>query len=202
VWFNGWRIVFAVLLAEGRTVRLDEGLPLQRVKCATCKVSWTIRPQFQHPRLTFQLDVAEAAALLYLARPDATYRAVAKEYRCAHATLWRWVARVAAAAAPAEVIAQTARIAPDTPAPSFVPHRVPEAHLKARSEERYAVLLLALQLLVALTLWSRAQLFPPDDPSPLRLWCGRRLPPRAPRRASRRPPFSPAMEHDDSDPPE
>jgi len=175
VWFDGWRVVFAVVLSDGRPFRFDDGLPLQRVRCATCKRSWTLRPRFLHPCFSFQPDVVEAAVLGYLSCPTATYRAVAAGFRCSARSLWRWVPWVATVAAPAEIVATAARIQPDTPAPHLIPRHVPEAHPKALSAERHATLLLALQVLVALTLWARAQVFPPDDPSPLRLFVTARL---------------------------
>jgi hypothetical protein len=46
VWFDGWRVVFCVVLLDGAGHRFDDGLSLQRVACATCDTSWTLRPAF------------------------------------------------------------------------------------------------------------------------------------------------------------
>ena len=37
--FDGWRVVFAVVLADGSPHRFDDGLPIRRVCCAACDVS-------------------------------------------------------------------------------------------------------------------------------------------------------------------
>ena len=68
------------------------------------------------------------------------------------------------------MIAATARIDPATPAADLIPREVPQDHPKARSVARHHALLRALQLLVALAFFARAQVHPPDDPSALRFW--------------------------------
>jgi hypothetical protein len=169
VWFDGWRVVFAVVLSDGEVHRCDDGLPLQRVVCAVawCGRSWTLRPPFLYPDRTFQLDVVEAAATAYLISAHATYVATAIAFRCSPRSVWRWVGWCATVAAVPALIGEVERASGAGQSPHLIPRAVPQDHPKARSARRHSLLLLALQVLTALGLWSRAQIVPPSDPSPL-----------------------------------
>jgi hypothetical protein len=103
--------------------------------------------------------------------------------------------------APASVIAATARIDPATPAADLVPREVPQGHPKARSEARHRALLRALQLLVALALFARAQVHPPDDPSALRFWLVARFRTSGQVALLTRSGFSPPLENQPRGPP-
>jgi hypothetical protein len=192
VWFDGWRVVFAVVLSDGEVHRCDDGLPLQRVVCAVawCGRSWTLRPSFLYPHRTFQLDVVEAAATAYLISPHATYLATAIAFRCSPRSVWRWVGWSATLAPVPEVVGAIERRSGAGQSPYLIPREVPQDHPKARSSRREGVLLRALQLLTTLVLWARAQIAPPADPSPLRFFLGerfrafRRLDHLVPRRSS------------------
>lgn len=173
--FDGWRIVFSIVLADGTAHRFDDGLPLQRVCCTRCDTSWTLRPAFHYPHRSFEPDLHEAAVLAYLADASATYAQVGTAFGCSARSVWRWVGMIAALAEPAAIVAATARTSAATPAAGLIPRAVLQAHRKARSARRYAVLLRALQILVALALLSRAQVVPPDDSSPLRWWLSSQL---------------------------
>jgi hypothetical protein len=201
IWFDGWRIVHPIVLEDGRLHRFDEGLPLQRVACAACDQSWTLRPAWLYPHRSFEPDVAEAASLAYLAEPEATYADTADVFACATSTVWRWVGWVAELGEPSAVIAATARIDPATPAADLVPREVPQDHPKARSVARHQVILRALQLLVALAFFARAQVHPPDDPSALRLWLVARFRASSEIALLTRPGFSPQLENPARGPP-
>ena len=170
IWFNGWRLVFASALADGKPHRFEDGLPIQRVKCAQCRRSWSLRPAFLYPHRSFEPDVNELASLAYLLAPEATYARVAERFGCSPRSVWRWVGWLATLVVPALLIAQVTQLDASSPAFSLVPRSVPAAHRKARSAQREDMLLRALQTLVALGLYARAQPHPPDDPSPLRFW--------------------------------
>ena len=170
VWFDGWRQVFAVVLADGSPHRFADGLAIQRVCCAACDVSWSLRPPFLYPHRTFEPDVVEAAALTYLSAPESTYDAVAAAMGSSPRSVWRWIGWLASILLPAAIVASVAQIHAATPAAAVIPREVPEDHPKARSPERSAVLLRALQGLAALAIHARALPHPPDDPSPLRFW--------------------------------
>ena len=103
--------------------------------------------------------------------------------------------RSSSARAVASVIAATARIDPATPAADLVPREVPEDHPKARSEARHRALLRALQLLVALAFFARAQVHPPDDPSALRFWLVARFRTLGQLALLTRPGFSPPLKN-------
>jgi hypothetical protein len=77
IWLDGWRLVFCVVLLDGTPHRFDDGLPLQRVVCAGCHVSWTLRPAFLYPHRSFEPDVVEAAGFDYLGDPAANYEQTA-----------------------------------------------------------------------------------------------------------------------------
>jgi transposase-like protein len=181
IWYDGWRFVFSVVLAEGgQAQRLDEGLPLQRVACARCWKSWTLWPAFLYPRRQFSPDVSEAAALAYLATPGATYVEVGARFGCSWTSVWRWVGWLGRLTAPEDLLAAIVRLVPDSPAIDLVPRDVPQDHDKAYSAERVALLLGALRTVVLICLLWRALPTPPADPSPLRwlLWVQFRAFPR------------------------
>ena len=169
VWFNGWRRVLVTLLVDGQPHRLTEWLPLQRVRCAQplCGRSWTLRPPWLYPHRSLEPDLAETAALAYLADPQATYRSVAQRVGCSWGTVWRWIGWLARLVTPAAVLARVARLAPHGAVPALLP-RVVAAAARARSHRRTHAVVRAYQLLVALAMLHRAQPEPAADPSPLR----------------------------------
>jgi hypothetical protein len=172
VWFNGWRVVRITLLVEGQPQRPEEGIALQRVRCARreCRRSWTLRPPWLYPHRSLEPDLAEAAALTYLFDAQATYTSVAAAFGCAWITVWRWVGWMAALVTPAVLLARAARLAaPSGVEPGVLPRAVPAAG-RARSAARARTVLQAAQVLVALAWLQRAQPEPPADPSPLRWW--------------------------------
>jgi len=169
VWFNGWRRVLVTLLVDGQPSRLTDWRPLQRVRCAQppCGRSWTLRPPWLYPHRSLEPDLAETAALTYLADPQATYRSVAQRVGCSWVTVWRWISWLATLITPAAVLARVARLAPHGAEPGLLPRAVAAA-ARARSRRRAAAVLRAYQVLVALTMLHRAQPEPAADPSPLR----------------------------------
>jgi transposase-like protein len=175
VWFDGWRLVFCVVLVDGAVHRFDDGLPLQRVKCATCRTSWTLRPAFLYPHRSFEPDVVEHAAVAYLADPAATYWRTAQEHGCSPRSVWRWVGWLTTVVQTRALLAEAERVSPGGQSAALIPREVPQDHEKARSTERAATLLGAYQAACALAIWSRAQPVPPLDPSPLRCWLIERL---------------------------
>lgn len=181
IWYDGWRHVFSVVLVDdGRRERVDDGVPLQRVACAACWISWTLWPAFLYPARQFAPDVNEAAGLAYLAEPHATYVEVGLRYGCSWTSVWRWVEWLGHLVAPEEILAAIVRIDGASPALDLVPRAVPQDHEKAYSTQRGEVLLRAYRTLVLLCLLARVMLCPPADPSPLRwfLWVAFRAVPR------------------------
>lgn len=181
IWYDGWRHVYSIVLAEdGRAHRIDEGLPLQRVACSRCWKSWTLWPACLYPRRQFSPDVSEAAALAYLATPEATYVEVAARFGCSWTSVWRWVGWLGRLTAPEGLLAAILRLVADSPAIDLVPRQVPQDHDKAYSAERAALLLSALRTVVLVCLLWRALRTPPADASPLRwlLWVQFRAFPR------------------------
>jgi hypothetical protein len=170
VWFDGWRRVFSVVLADGVPHRFDDGLWLQRVLCATCRSSWTMLPPFLYPSRSLEPDVAEAAGFSYLSEPDATYEETARACGCSTSTVWRWVGWIAGLLSTRVLLAEAERLSGAGQSAALVPREVPANHRKACSPEREKALVDAFQGLCALLVWSRAQPAPPMDPSPLRFW--------------------------------
>jgi len=168
IWYDGWRLVFCVVLIDGTRHRFDDGLWLQRVACGLCWFSWTCRPSFLYPHRSFEPDVVEAAALAYLMKPDATYAITSRQYGCSLTVLWAWIGWLSDLAAPGEIVAEAVRLDPSLPAAELIPHSVPQNHPKSYSPERQNVLLRAFQALIAIITLGRAQALPLSDPSPLR----------------------------------
>jgi len=175
IWFDGWRFVFCVVLADGVPHRFEDGLPLQRVKCAVCKRAWTLRPAFLYPHRGFAPDVSEAAVLSYLSRPEATYKETGQAFGSSARSVWRWVGWSAGLVKAPAVLAEAERLGGSGQSASLVPREVPQDHPKAYSPERERTLVDAFQGLVALAVWSRAQPLPPNDSSPLRFWLAERF---------------------------
>lgn len=194
IWYDGWRHVFSVVLVEdGRAERIDDGVALQRVACATCWTSWTLWPPFLYPARQFGPDVNEGAAVAYLANAHATYVEVGSRYGCSWTSVWRWVGWLGRLVGPAEVLAAIVGTASDSPAIDFVPREVPQDHEKAYTPKRAEILLRVYRTLVLICVLARTMCVPPSDPSPLRwfLWT-RRQGTRGPRRlrdAARSPAF-------------
>jgi hypothetical protein len=156
------------VVVEGGPHRFDEGLWLQRVACAVCWSSWTLRPAFVYPHRSYAPDVVEAACLSYLSDESATYAKVAARFGCSWTAVWGWISWLSRLVEPAEVLAEAVRFAPSAPSVELMPRAVPQDHPKGRSPERQWTLLQALQLLAALVVLGRAQSMPSIDPSPLR----------------------------------
>jgi hypothetical protein len=170
IWLDGWRVVYCVVLLDGSPHRFDEGLALQRVVCAACRRSWTLRPAFLYPHRSFQPDVVEAAGLDYLSAPAATYQKTAKDHGCSPRSVWRWVGWLAAVVQAGALLAEAEQWSRAGQSASLIPREVPQDHAKARSPGRATTLRAAFQALCALAIWCRAQLTPPADASPLRFW--------------------------------
>ncbi len=170
VWFDGWRLVFAVVLVDGTPHRFADGLWIQRVCCAECGTSWPLRPPFLYPHRSLEPDVAEAAALAYLGEESASYVQVAADHGCSARSVWRWVGWIAGLVAVGELLSEAERLTGAGQAAALIPRDVPQDHAKALSPERERTLLRAFQALVALAVWARSQPVVPEDPSALRVW--------------------------------
>jgi hypothetical protein len=170
IWFDGWRVIRVVILDDNEPHRFDEGLPLQRVVCSVCGLSWTLRPSFLYPHLSFQPDFSEASAVAYLSAPDATYQQVGKEMGCSARSVWRWVGWIGKLFSAPQLVAEAEQSCGGGQSVALIPRAVPQGHAKAYSEARDKLLLSAFQGLSALVVWARAQVAPPHDSSPLRFW--------------------------------
>jgi transposase-like protein len=119
--------------------------------------------------------LAEASALAFLSQPDGTYEQVARRFEASAATLWRWISWIGGLLSVPEVLAAAECMSGSGLSAGLIPREVPAARSKARSPERRATLLQALQTLAALAVWLRAHPLPPLDPSPLRCWLAERF---------------------------
>jgi hypothetical protein len=200
IWYDGWRIVFCVVLVDGAVLRFTDGLPLQRVVCASCLASWTLRPAFLYPHRSFAPDVVEAATATYLGNSVATYAAVASMFLCSPRSVWRWIGSLAVIAEPAALLAEAERQRSTGESAALIPREVPQSHIKAYSRNRAGVLLLALQTLCALGVWARSLVVPAADPSALRVHLNDRLGALAEVHLLTRPRFSPPLPVDPAPP--
>lgn len=175
VWYDGWRQVFCTTLLSGEPYRFADGLWLQRAACARCWLSWTLLPLFLYPHRSYAPDLVEAASFAYLGEAAGRYVITATRFGCSWTAVWRWIGWLAGLVVPAELTAEAARLDPSAPIAELIPHSVPQDHRKAYSPERAAVLLRALQVLVAVALLARSRPVPPSDPSPLRWFLATRF---------------------------
>ena len=132
---------------DGQPHRPTDWLALQRVRCAQrlCGRAWTLRPPWLYPHRSLEPDLAETAALTYLAAPQATYRSVAQRVGCSWGTVWVWVGWLASMVTPAAVLARVARLVPHGAMPGLLPRTVAAA-ARARSNRRAHAVLRAYQV--------------------------------------------------------
>ena len=130
------------------------GVRCRRVKCASCEVSWTLRPPGLAPRRQFQLCVVARAASRYLFGDASSLSTVAVEHSCSPRSLGRWLGWIAGLASPAGL---ERHLVATLDAPVLVPLRnVAGLELKATTPARRRRLTRAAPVLVLLEALGRA----------------------------------------------
>jgi hypothetical protein len=124
-WWNGWRVVFPVVLhALSKVVGRCEW-PLALAKCSRCRRGFTCYPPQLYPRRQYALDavalVVSAAAVG--GRSFAEAASVAGAGATSARRWTRWVARLAA---PGDLLAVATRIDPDRTASTAMTSGEPE----------------------------------------------------------------------------
>ncbi len=102
IWWDGSRARTASVRGEGKTHWLAEVL-CRRVKCSSCRKSWTLRPPGLMPQRHFQLCVAAEGATTYLFAPEPSIAQVAREVGASHWTVSRWIGWLGEVATPSEL---------------------------------------------------------------------------------------------------
>jgi len=111
-WWNGWRVVFPVVLdvVVGLVLRWEWPLPL--AKCSRCRRGFTCYPPQLYPRRQYALD----AVALVVSAAAVGGRSFAEAARVAGASTTsarRWTRWVAELARPGELLAVATRVDPD-----------------------------------------------------------------------------------------
>ncbi len=111
-WWNGWRVVFPVVLcALGRVVGRCEW-PLALAKCSRCRRGFTCYPPQLYPRRQYELD---AVALVVAAAVvgGRSFAEAAREAGCSATSARRWTRWVGGLAEPGDLLAVATRVDPD-----------------------------------------------------------------------------------------
>ena len=112
-WWNGWRLVFAVVagVVAGSVERVARWL--SRSKCSSCARSVTCYPAEHYPQRQYQLDaVADVVAAVALGGESA--RKAAARATSSATSARRWTAWVAALAEPGALLSLAQRIEQQT----------------------------------------------------------------------------------------
>jgi hypothetical protein len=113
-WWNGSRVVSAVVCSLGNVVEYVSGQVRRRACCSErgCPApSWTVYPPGNYPHRSFQLDVVSSAVARVAAGESA--RQAAERHQCSRRSVGRfrhWCARLVA---PEELSATVVRLDPD-----------------------------------------------------------------------------------------
>lgn len=171
VW-NGCRVRAASVRILGQVVHLDE-VRCRRVRCQSCKRSWTLRPEGLVPHKHYQAEVVAHAVGMRLYEHGASQAAVAASVGCSRRQVARWVHWVAGLAEPTEL---ERRIAHVSGAPLLARLRtVAGLATKALTEARRILLGRAAQVLGLLEVLGTALgLEPPGLAAMLARWVGDR----------------------------
>ena len=124
-WWNGGRVVAAVIHELGQGARRMTDVRRPRARCSDRRCvagSWTIYPADAYPHRSYQLDVV-ATAVAAVCLGGGTRQAVADQHACSRRSVSRWVRWTARLAPLADLARLCARLDPEglpppTPAPA------------------------------------------------------------------------------------
>ncbi len=118
-WWNGSRVVSAVVIGLASAVEYVSGQVRRRACCSDRRcpaASWTVYPSGMYPHRTFQLDVV-SSAVAQVAAGESRQRA-AERHQCSRRSVGRWLRWCAQLVAVKELTAACVRLDPDgLPAP-------------------------------------------------------------------------------------
>lgn len=117
--FDGVRLRKATFMLDGEPHTAAE-IPVRRRRCKACRWRWGQAPDHVTSRGHFQPCVVERAVVVLEERPADAVEVVARDHGCHRRTLRRWIDRIAAIAAPAD-LSRALVLASDTPLLPEVP---------------------------------------------------------------------------------
>ena len=119
-WWNGSRVVSAVVIGLAAAAEYVSGQVRRRARCSDRRCatgSWTVYPSGTYPHRTFQLDVV-SSAVSQVAAGESRRRA-AERHQCSRRSVSRWLRWCAQLVAVEELTAACVRLDPDgLPAPT------------------------------------------------------------------------------------
>ncbi len=122
VWWNGVRRRTAsVRDPKGRRAAYFPDVRCPRVRCATCRRCWTLRPEGLVAQRHYQLCVVADATAAYLFEPDPSLARVAAAVGCDRRTVGRWVAWLAGVAQPSDLLRHVLHAAQAPLVPRLLP---------------------------------------------------------------------------------
>jgi hypothetical protein len=104
IWFNGHRKRSASVTVEGGHVIYLSEVRCRRVKCADCRLSWTLRPAGLVPHKHYQPCVVATVLGRYLFDKSSTMQTVAAGAGCSRRTVSRWLRWVGQLGEPAVLL--------------------------------------------------------------------------------------------------
>lgn len=113
-WWNGSRVVSAVVCGVGAAVQYVSGQVRPRACCSDgcCPApSWTVYPSDAYPHRTFQLDVV-SSAVAQVAAGESRQQAAAR-HQCSRRSVSRWRGWCAELVTPEDLTAAVVRLDPD-----------------------------------------------------------------------------------------
>lgn len=133
-WWNGWRLVFPVVVdaADGALHRLE--LWLAKAKCSQCKGGFCIYPLGHYPRRQYQLDgVAQVTAAEAMGKqPEAPAPGAVVPSATSRRRWLKWVAELSA---PAQLFSMAVRLMPGIPLGRGLSSAAPKTSVRARAAQ-------------------------------------------------------------------
>lgn len=149
-WWNGWRLIFPVVVdaADGALRRVE--CWLEKAKCSSCELGFCIYPPGHYPRRQYQLDpVAKVVAAEAMAEPPGAQAEpppgaqvepppgaqAERPISASRTSRRRWCRWIAELGDPARLWAMAVRLDPDTPLGSGLASAEPPGSVRARAAQ-------------------------------------------------------------------
>jgi hypothetical protein len=145
IWWNGTRYRSATGVIDGQSVTVSS-FPCHRVRCATCRKSWTLLPEGLLPGRHFDLAVGAGALSAYLSGPEVSLESAAAAASLSARTLGRFRDWVAGLVSPVLLDRLVGKVSGMPIMSRLLPVADPERKAK-RDPRRRKVLELAAQVL-------------------------------------------------------
>jgi hypothetical protein len=138
-WWNGWRVIFPVVLGALGGVVARWEWPVPRAKCSRCRHAFTCYPPELYPRRPYALDVV-ALVVAAVVVGGRSFARAAREADASTTSARRWTRWVAALAAPGDLCAVATRVDPDGAASTGLSTGAPSSTVRGAAARVLAAL--------------------------------------------------------------